>query len=109
MGQLGPYGERNGGRTLSFFAAGANSIALADLQHAIAAILCLRRHARRRREARTLRQRAPAFLRRLGRLLCLLGIHDFRILEVKFGFGVGNRIEKLECRRCGLASTRRLE
>jgi hypothetical protein len=42
-----------------------------------------------------------------GRLLCFVGVHDFRVLEVRFGFGQGNRIEKVECRRCGLVSTRR--
>ena len=43
----------------------------------------------------------------VGRLLCRLGLHAFRVLEVRFGFGQGNRIEKVECRRCGLVSTRR--
>jgi hypothetical protein len=43
----------------------------------------------------------------VGRLLCFLGIHDFRVLEVRFGFGQGNRIEKVECRRCGQVSARR--
>ena len=43
----------------------------------------------------------------VGRLLCMLGFHDFRVLEVRFGFGQGNRIEKVECRRCALVSTRR--
>lgn len=43
----------------------------------------------------------------VGRLLCMLGFHDFRVLEVRFGFGHGNRIEKVECRRCALVSTRR--
>ncbi len=52
-------------------------------------------------------QRVADLLQRLSRLLCLLGIHDFRILEVKFGFGVGSRIEKVECRRCGLVTSRR--
>lgn len=47
-------------------------------------------------------------LRRLvGRLLCFLGVHDYRVLEVRFGFGQGNCIEKVECRRCELVSTRR--
>jgi hypothetical protein len=43
----------------------------------------------------------------VGRLLCALGWHDFRVLEVRFGFGQGNHIEKVECRRCGVHSTRR--
>ncbi|HEY5700535.1 MAG TPA: hypothetical protein VIT83_00430 [Gammaproteobacteria bacterium] len=43
----------------------------------------------------------------LGRLLCFLGFHDFRIVEVSFGFGPGNTVEKVECRRCGFHTTRR--
>jgi hypothetical protein len=43
----------------------------------------------------------------LGKLLCLLGFHDFQVLEVRFGFGQGNRIERVECRRCALVVTRR--
>lgn len=43
----------------------------------------------------------------LGRLLCVLGVHDFRMLEVRFGLGKGNNIEKRECRRCGRSATRR--
>lgn len=49
-------------------------------------------------------RRLPAAV---GKLLCFLGLHDFRVLEVRFGFGQGNRIEKVECRRCALVSTRR--
>jgi hypothetical protein len=43
----------------------------------------------------------------LGRLLCLLGFHDFRIVEVSFGFAPGNTVEKVECRCCGFRTTRR--
>jgi len=50
---------------------------------------------------------AGKWTRLTGRVLCALGIHDFRILEVRFGFGAGNHIEKIECRRCGLVTTRR--
>jgi hypothetical protein len=31
----------------------------------------------------------------LGRLLCLLGFHDFRLVESIGGFGVGGQVEKL--------------
>ncbi|MCK5362129.1 MAG: hypothetical protein KAR22_04130 [Gammaproteobacteria bacterium] len=43
----------------------------------------------------------------VGRLLCILGFHDFRVLEVRFGFGQGNRIETVQCRRCARVSIRR--
>ena len=43
----------------------------------------------------------------LGRLLCLLGFHDFEILEVSAGFGAGGSVAKVKCKRCGLITTRR--
>ena len=46
----------------------------------------------------------PATL--VGRFLCWLGIHDFRVVSEKFGFGVGGSIETVECRRCGITVTR---
>jgi hypothetical protein len=40
-------------------------------------------------------------------LLCLLGFHDFHVVEVTFGFGPSRAVEKVECRRCGRFTTRR--
>lgn len=42
----------------------------------------------------------------LGRLLCWLGVHDFRLVECTLGFGAGGRVETVECRRCGHTITR---
>ena len=42
----------------------------------------------------------------LGRLLCRLGVHDFRLVECTIGFGRGGRVETVECRRCGFTTTR---
>ena len=42
----------------------------------------------------------------LGRMLCLLGFHDFHLVESVIGFGVGQQVDKLKCRRCGHATTR---
>ncbi len=41
----------------------------------------------------------------VGRLLCWLGVHDFRVVDVTFGFGEGGSVERVECRRCGLVTT----
>ena len=41
------------------------------------------------------------------RLLCLLGLHDFRVVEVTVSFGLSGAVEKVECRRCGHFTTRR--
>jgi hypothetical protein len=42
----------------------------------------------------------------LGRVLCWFGVHDFRLVECTIGFGRGGRVETVECRRCGFATTR---
>ena len=36
----------------------------------------------------------------IGRLLCLLGEHDYYVVSVTLGFSYGDTIEKVECRRC---------
>ena len=41
----------------------------------------------------------------LGRLLCWLGFHDYRVVNVTWEFGAG-AVEKDECRRCGVTRTR---
>ena len=41
----------------------------------------------------------------IGRFLCWLGLHDFRVVSETFGFGTGG-VEKVECRRCGVTVTR---
>lgn len=43
----------------------------------------------------------------LGQIACFMGLHDFRVIEVVFGFGGSDAIEKLECRRCGVVAARR--
>ena len=40
------------------------------------------------------------------RLLCWLGFHRFRVIDVTFGFGSGARVEKVQCKRCGGVTTR---
>ena len=42
----------------------------------------------------------------IGRLLCWLGFHNFRVVDVTLGFGEAGGVEKVECRRCGLVVTR---
>lgn len=41
----------------------------------------------------------------LGRLLCWLGFHDYRVIDVVFEFG-SDPVEKDQCRRCGAIRTR---
>ncbi len=42
----------------------------------------------------------------IGRLLCQLGFHDFRLIEVVGSFGAGGQVRKVECRRCRYTTTR---
>jgi hypothetical protein len=41
----------------------------------------------------------------LGKLLCRLGFHDYRVVDVIFEFGA-DPVEKDQCRRCGAIRTR---
>ncbi len=41
----------------------------------------------------------------LGRFLCWLGVHDFRVVSKTFEFGTEG-VERVECRRCGVTVTR---
>ena len=43
----------------------------------------------------------------IGRLLCRLGLHNVRVIDVTLGFGVGGGVEKVECRRCGIVMSRK--
>ncbi len=43
----------------------------------------------------------------LGRILCFFGLHDFQIIDATFGFGAGGEVTRVQCRRCGYATTRR--
>ncbi|MGH8584402.1 MAG: hypothetical protein ACREWG_16855 [Gammaproteobacteria bacterium] len=47
------------------------------------------------------------WLKTLGRIACFMGLHNFRVVEVTFGFGGSDAVEKLECRRCGQTAARR--
>ncbi len=42
----------------------------------------------------------------IGHLLCGVGFHDYRLIEVIGAFGGSGQVEKVECRRCGYATTR---
>ena len=42
----------------------------------------------------------------VGRLQCWLGWHDYRVIDVTFGFGGSGNVERVECRRCALVTIR---
>ena len=41
----------------------------------------------------------------VGRLLCMIGVHDYRVVEVKSSFGCG-AVEIRQCRRCNARNLR---
>jgi len=41
-----------------------------------------------------------------GWMLCLAGVHDYRIISVTSSFGRGGAVEKRECRRCRKVNVR---
>jgi hypothetical protein len=43
--------------------------------------------------------RKNALRRFMGHLLCLVGFHDFKVIDRTFQFGSGG-FETVECRRC---------
>ncbi len=49
------------------------------------------------------RSRIPDWI---GLLLCWFGFHNYRLIEVVGAFGGGGQVQKVECRRCGYATTR---
>ena len=39
---------------------------------------------------------------KLNYLLCLLGIHRYKVIDITFGFGKGSAIQKIKCKICGI-------
>ena len=39
-------------------------------------------------------------------LLCWLGIHRYKIIDVTYGFGSGGSVETIECSVCGIKKIR---
>jgi hypothetical protein len=44
--------------------------------------------------------RKNALRRFMGHLLCLVGFHDFKVIDKEFDFSSGSGFETVECRRC---------
>jgi len=42
-------------------------------------------------------------------LVCWLGIHRYKIIDITFGFGKGGSTQKLECKICGVQKIRILK
>ena len=42
----------------------------------------------------------------IEKLKCRIGLHQFRVIEIKFGFGSAGKVEVAECERCKKVITR---
>jgi hypothetical protein len=43
----------------------------------------------------------------IGHLLCLLGFHDFKVIDKEFDFSSGSGVETVQCRRCEMIVRRK--
>ena len=44
---------------------------------------------------------------KLSSLLCWLGIHRYKIIDVFFGFGQGGAVKTVECKICKIKKTKK--
>ena len=44
---------------------------------------------------------------RLGLLLCWLGIHRYKVIDVSFGFAAGDSVRTIKCKICGVEKIRK--
>ena len=43
----------------------------------------------------------------VGLLLCWIGIHRYKIIDVSFGFGPGGSVKTVQCKICGIKKTKK--
>jgi len=41
-------------------------------------------------------------IRKLGILLCWLGIHRYKVIDISFGFAAGDSVRTIKCKICGI-------
>ena len=44
---------------------------------------------------------------KLSLLLCWLGIHRYKVIDISFGFGAGGSVRTIQCKICGIKKTRK--
>jgi hypothetical protein len=44
---------------------------------------------------------------KLSLLLCWLGVHRFKIIDISFGFGAGDSVRTIQCKICGIKKIRK--
>ena len=43
----------------------------------------------------------------LGLLLCWIGIHRYKVIDISFGFGPAGSVKTVQCKICGIKKTRK--
>ena len=43
---------------------------------------------------------------KLGLLLCWLGIHRYKVIDISFGFAAGDSVKRIKCKICGIEKIR---
>ena len=43
-----------------------------------------------------------AMKRKLGLLLCWMGIHRYKVIDISFGFAAGDSVRTIKCKICGI-------
>ena len=44
---------------------------------------------------------------KLNFILCWLGIHRYKVIDISFGFGPSGSIKTIQCKICGIKKTRK--
>ena len=44
---------------------------------------------------------------KLNLILCWLGIHRYKIIDISFGFGLGGSVKTIRCKICGVKKTKK--
>ena len=55
--------------------------------------------------ASPLKRRVGVLAGMVGQLLCLLGFHDFKVIDATIGFGLAGGTSTVQCQRCGRVIT----
>jgi len=44
---------------------------------------------------------------KLDKLLCWFGIHQYKVIDISFGFAAGDSVRTIECKICGIKKIRK--
>ena len=44
---------------------------------------------------------------KLSLLLCWLGIHRYKVIDISFGFASGDSVKTIKCKNCGIRKIRK--